>query len=326
MDDLPLIAEKTGLLQEWFPRNITTTFFKCTRWQLEETTDLLNCPFHYFCDSSYAGNFPPAVDLSVLSVVAASFLSAVTFTAMEFKTRGESFGRRNLKRRYFLPSGPVVLPLMLLALAKGQRINTMFPLSQLGPSILLLIHVSALAFENKADQRSISYAVMEASTVSGILHASLYLDSIILPYYTGLDALSRSIFSGECPSCVCRKEDLVVGGRLVTYRGSSKTTMFVIVVLCSRMLSRISGEEKFSLVIKMLVEVISWVSVAVDTVYLMISIPHESLIQKAVIYGGICVLILFNVFRKMQRVYGWLSVRHDRDGKKYVGLSGVEIL
>nr|CAD1835513.1 unnamed protein product [Ananas comosus var. bracteatus] len=32
-----------------------------------------------------------------------------------------------------------------------------------------------------------------------ILHASLYLDAIILPYYTGIDALSGSRFSDEWP-------------------------------------------------------------------------------------------------------------------------------
>ncbi|XP_020594797.1 uncharacterized protein LOC110034899, partial [Phalaenopsis equestris] len=248
MDDIPFIAEETSLLllQQWFTKNITTTFFKCTRWQLEETMDLLNCPFHYFCDSTYAGNLPPFIDLSALTFVALSFLSAAAFTALEFRTGGEIFGRRRLKRRYFLPSGPIVLPLMLLVLANGQRINTLFPLSQMGPSILLLIHVSALAFENRSDQRSIRYAVLEASTVSGILHASLYLDSVILPYYTGLDAITKSIFSSECPSCVCRKEELVVGGRLVSYRGCSKTTLVIIIALCSRMLCRICGEERLS--------------------------------------------------------------------------------
>ncbi|PKU77515.1 hypothetical protein MA16_Dca018010 [Dendrobium catenatum] len=326
MDDLPFIAEETGILQEWLTKNITTMFFKCTRWQVEETIDHLNCPFHYFCDSSYAGNFPPIIDLSVLAAMAVSFLSAAAFTALAFKSNGESFGRRNLKRRYFLPSGPIMLPVMLLILANGQRINTVFPLSQLGPSILLLIHVSALSFENKTDQRSIRYAVLEASTVSGILHASLYLDSIILPYYTGLDAISRSIFSGECPSCVCRKEDLVVGGRLVTYRGCSKTTLFIITALCSRMLSRISGEERFTMVIKLLLEVVGWVSVAADSVYLMIFIPHENPIHKVMIYGGICILILFNVFRKIYSLYGWFSLRRKMEGKKYQCLSGVEIL
>ncbi|KAL0913155.1 hypothetical protein M5K25_016593 [Dendrobium thyrsiflorum] len=295
MDDLPFIAEETGILQQWLTKNITTMFFKCTRWQVEETIDHLNCPYHYFCDSSYAGNFPPIIDLSVLAAMVVSFLSAAAFTALAFKSNGESFGRRNLKRRYFLPSGPIMLPVMLLILANGQRINTMFPLSQLGPSILLLIHVSALSFENKTDQRR-------------------------------LDAISRSIFSGECPSCVCRKEDLVVGGRLVTYRGCSKTTLFIITALCSRMLSRISGEERFTMVIKLLLEVVGWVSVAADSVYLMIFIPHENPIHKVMIYGGICILILFNVFRKIYSLHGWFSLRRKIEGKKYECLSGVEIL
>ncbi|WJX10602.1 hypothetical protein P8452_01300 [Trifolium repens] len=58
-----------------------------------------------------------------------------------------------------------------------------------------------------------------SSTISGILHASIYLDSILLPYYTGFDALMSSTFSGECATCVCRKEELVVGGKLVKYKG-----------------------------------------------------------------------------------------------------------
>lgn len=293
-----MMDAETGIFHEWSTDNIKTTFFKCTRWQVEETTDLLNCPFHYFCDSSYAGNFPPIADMSALAAVVGSFLSS---------------------------SGPVMLPLMLLLLANGQRINTFFPLSQMGPSILLLIHVSALAFEKKTDQSGLRYAVLEASTLTGILRASLNLDSIIQPYYTGLDALSRSFFSDECPSCVCRKEELVVGGRLVLYRGWSKTTVFIMIAQCSRMLCRISGENKFTMMIKLILEVIGWVSVAGDAIYLTIAIPFERSILKVMIYGGICVLISFNVFRRMYRLYVWLVLRHKIKKMKDVCLNNVEI-
>ncbi|KAH7855041.1 hypothetical protein Vadar_020586 [Vaccinium darrowii] len=98
--------------QGWVPEDIRETFFKCTRWQLEETMDPINCPYHYFCDST-----------------------------------------------------------------------------------------------NPAEKNDIKYAFYSASTISGILHASLYLDSTILPFYTGFDALVSSTFSVVgtiCVSTICR--------------------------------------------------------------------------------------------------------------------------
>ncbi|KAG0488563.1 hypothetical protein HPP92_007136 [Vanilla planifolia] len=314
------------LLHEWAVNNISTVFFKCTRWQVEETADLLNCPFHYFCDSWYAGNYPPIVDLSVLLVAVGSFLSAAAFTVLEFKGCGESFGPRNFKRRYFLPSGPVVLPLMLVALANGQKIDTLFPLSQVGPSLLLLIYVSALAFENKADRRNTRVAVLEASTVSGILHASLYLDSIVLPYYTGLDALASSVFSGECPMCVCRKEDLVAGGRLVSYRGCSKTMLAIVAALFSRMVCRIIGEGMSALLLKLLLEAIGWLYAAADAVYLMIIVPQGSHVLGTMAYGLVCALILSNVFRRLYGLCRWLEARRHMERKEDIGFIVLEIV
>ncbi|PKA54194.1 hypothetical protein AXF42_Ash000027 [Apostasia shenzhenica] len=301
------MEEEKGLPQQWVTKNLTTTFFKCTRWQVEETADLLNCPFHYFCDSSYAGNYHPFVDLFVLIFLLCSFRSASAFTALE----------RRFKRKYLLPSGPILLPLVVLILYHGQRINSLFPLSQMGPALLLLVHISALSFESRREQRSLRYAVLEASTVSGILHASMYLDSIILPYYTGLDALERSVFSGECPTCVCRREDMVAGGRIVLYRGWSKSTLAIVAALCSRMLGRIFGEEKSTLLVKLTAEVIGWGSVAGDAVYLLrIDIPGERESLKRAIYGGICALISCNALRKVYGAAVWLAAKRQTEKKK----------
>lgn len=194
---------------------VTRQILKCTRWQLEETTDFVTCPYHYYCDSSYPGDYSAAIGFLVAAFAAYCFLSTLAFTVLDL-VRGNggggapAAGVRGIKRKYLLPSGPFLLPLVLLALAKGQRVNAVFPLAQLGPALLLLLQASALAFRNEADG-DIRYAVLEASTVSGVLHASLYLDAVVLPYYTGLEALRWSRFSGECASCLCRMEPVVVG-------------------------------------------------------------------------------------------------------------------
>ncbi|KAG9455409.1 hypothetical protein H6P81_008313 [Aristolochia fimbriata] len=131
---------------EWTQQNVTTTFFKCTQWQVQETTDLVDCPFHYFCDSSYP---------------AASYTITISFTLLENRGGGNlGFAASQSKRRYWLPSGPIFLPLTLLSLAKGQRINTVFPLSNVGPALVQLLYVSALAFEYTLD-RSIKYILFE---------------------------------------------------------------------------------------------------------------------------------------------------------------------
>lgn len=284
-------------------------FFKCTRWLLEETNDIPGCRYHYFCDSTYPGNYPSHVDLAVLIFVVASYLLVLAFTLQRF--RKGSNNMRTLKRRYLLPSGPISLPLILLILAKGSRINTLFPLYNLGPALHHLVHISVLAFDYQSADRSMKCAVLEASTISGILHASLYLDSIIMPYYTGLDALTKSSFSGDCETCVCRTRVLVVGGRTVSYRGWSKTAVAVIATLGSRMLSRIVGEEQLDLVIraKMLLEGLSWVLIAKDVVYLMNYVPQENVILNAMTYGGICFLIFLNALRKVQGFAVWMARR-----------------
>ncbi|XP_042504344.1 uncharacterized protein LOC122081338 [Macadamia integrifolia] len=301
---LLLYPEIPAFRPEWAVENISTTFFKCIRWQVEETTDPINCPYHYFCDSTYPGNYPPIVDIAVLILAATSYLATLIITVLEISGgRGISFSQST--RRYWLPSGPVVLPFILLVFAKGNRINTLFPLSCMGPSILQLVYISALAFENAAD-RNFKHALFEASTVSGILHASLYLDSIILPFYTGLDALMSSTLSGECVSCVCRKEVLKVGGRLLSYRGWSVTTFCVIGTLCSRIVCILLGEDRGrNALIKSLLESLGWILITMDCLYLMIHSPQRSPESRAA-FGGVFVLICLHILRKACTMWSFL--------------------
>ncbi|XP_072954620.1 uncharacterized protein [Typha angustifolia] len=288
---------------EWALKSITTSILKCTRWQIEEPRDLLNCPYHYFCDSTYPGDYPSIVDLLALLFAAFCLLSTAAFTLMAFTKFTAA-----VKRKYLLPSGPIALPFVLLILAKGHRINTFFPLSHMGPALLQLLQLSALAFRHEVD-KDLRYAVLKASTVSGILHASLYLDAIILPYYTGLEVLRESTFSGECTSCVCRTEALVVGGKSVSYRGLSKTSLSVIFALCSRMVCRIYGEERLSLVIKWALEGISWIFIAIDSVYLVSMNPEGGLLATKVVYRMLCALVFLNIFIKVRCFLAWASTR-----------------
>ncbi|KAK6285887.1 hypothetical protein POUND7_012066 [Theobroma cacao] len=135
---------------EWDLEDIRMAFFKCTRWQVEETLDPINCPFHYFCDSIYPGNYPPAVDVLVLLLTTASYLATLVIMLIDISRRGRPCLSQS--KRFLLPSGPVSLPLILLALANGQRINILFPLSCIAPAILQLIQISALAFDIGADK------------------------------------------------------------------------------------------------------------------------------------------------------------------------------
>ncbi|KAH7840907.1 hypothetical protein Vadar_023142 [Vaccinium darrowii] len=59
-------SEFPAFRHKWVPEDIRETFFKCTRWQLEETMDPINCPYHYFCDSTNPANYPPAVNVGNL--------------------------------------------------------------------------------------------------------------------------------------------------------------------------------------------------------------------------------------------------------------------
>ncbi|CAN6301527.1 unnamed protein product [Urochloa humidicola] len=290
---------------------VTRQILKCTRWQLEETTDFVTCPYHYYCDSSYPGDYPAAVGLLVAAFAAYCFLSTLAFTVLDLVRAPAAPGVRGIKRKYLVPSGPFLLPLVLLALAKGQRVNAVFPLAQLGPALLLLLQASALAFRNEADG-DIRYAVLEASTVSGVLHASLYLDAVVLPYYTGMEALRWSRFSGECASCLCRMEPLVVGGTAVQYRGLSKTALAIIFALCSRMVCRIYGEERLSAWTRSALEAVGWVFVAGDAVYLVGWVAAEGGTVGVAAYSLVAGLVFLSVFGKVYRFLAWVETRQSQ--------------
>ncbi|XVF22251.1 hypothetical protein REPUB_Repub12eG0157500 [Reevesia pubescens] len=304
MESQILHPKVAGFQPEWDLEDIRNAFFKCTRWQVEETLDPINCPFHYFCDSIYPGNYPPAVDILVLLLTTASYLATLVIILIDISRRGRPSLSKS--KRFLLPSGPVSLPLILLALAKGPRINILFPLSCIAPAMLQLIQISALAFDI-GDDKDPRYAFLEASTISGILQASVYLDSIILPYYTGIDALASSTFSGECLSCVCRKEVLVAGGKLISHRGWSVTTFCVIGALCLRIICRLSDENKgkFSS-IQSLLESLGWILITKDCIYLVANSPPEKSLLQAAALGGILVLICLHVLKKFcTRITQW---------------------
>lgn len=340
--------------------NITTTFFRCIKWQVEETTDPVNCPYHYFCASSYqGGDYPPAIAILVLLFTATLYLVTLVFTVQEIVCKstttnssttaaageggdrhrairyncGGSGSRRS--RRYWIPSGPIALPFILLSLAKGYRINTLSPLGEcIGPALFQLLQISALAFPNDDDdddynmegnfnkwKYDLKYILFELSTVSGILHASLFLDYIILPFYTGYDALmSSTSFSGECASCMCRTEVLEVGGKLVSYRGWSISMFSVVGVLCLRTISRLlmlflshyddevhkatvlAMVKILQVVIKPALETMSWMLISKDTIYLMMNSPESdgSAPLRLAAHGCACFLICLHVFTKLR--------------------------
>ncbi|XP_040384218.1 uncharacterized protein LOC102713024 [Oryza brachyantha] len=288
--------------------NVTRQILKCTRWQLEETTDFITCPYHYYCDSAYPGDYAAAVGALVAAFAVYCLLSAAAFAVLDIGRGGGGGGGGRTRRKYMVPSGPFLLPLVLLALAKGQRINAVFPLAQLGPALLLTLQASALAFRNEADG-DLRYAVLEASTVSGILHASLYLDAVVLPFYTGTDALRWSRFSGECATCLCRMEPLVVGGRTVLYRGLSKTALAIIFALCSRMVCRIYGEERLSAWTRSALEAASWVFVAGDGVYLTGWALAEGAAASVAAYALVAGLVFLCIFGKVYKLLAWMETR-----------------
>lgn len=300
----------TPQLQQLGGDAVTRQILKCTRWQLEETTDFVTCPYHYYCDSSYPGDYHSAVGALVAAFAAYCFVAALAFAVLDLARSGAA-GVRGVKRKYLVPSGPFLLPLVLLALAKGQRVNAVFPLAQLGPALLLLLQASALAFRNEADG-DIRYAVLEASTVSGVLHASLYLDAVVLPYYTGLEALRWSRFSGECASCLCRMEPLVVGGTAMRYRGLSKTALAIIFALCSRMVCRIYGEERLSAWTRSALEGVGWVFVAADAVYLVGWVAAEGGAVGVAAYSLVAGLVFLCVFGKVYRFLAWVESRQSQ--------------
>ncbi|KAM7276147.1 hypothetical protein ACFE04_018013 [Oxalis oulophora] len=287
-----------NLALKWDLEDIHTAFYKCVRWQAEVTNDPLDCSFRYFCDSKYPGNYPQVVDILVLIFATSSYLATLILVIIELSKRGS----RPLlikSMRYFLPSGPIFLPIILLVFAKGNRINSSFPISSFGPAIFQLVQISALTFDN-GENMDLKYAFFEASTISGVLHASLYLDSVILPYYTGFDALRTSSLSGDCISCICRKEPLVVGGKSVSYRGRSATTFLVVGALSLRILCRVREPTKRRVgMIKCLFEALGWVVITMDCVYLVKNPTTERSTMRSVAFVSIlsliCVCVSINV-------------------------------
>ncbi|XAR62729.1 hypothetical protein NMG60_11017589 [Bertholletia excelsa] len=305
---LPHIEINPAFLQQWELDDIHNAFFKCTRWQLEETLDPVYCPYHYFCSSTYPGNYPPVVDILLLALVAISYWATLVLTLIQkygatchvSRCYNVFMGGRWATISYLVPSGPITLPLILLALAKGHRIATAFPVSAIGPSVLQLILISALAHDTGYES-DIRYTFYKASTISGILHASVYVDSAVLPYYTGLDALLLSTFSGECMSCVCRKDTLVVGGKLVAYRGWSATSFSVVGALCLRMICRLFRGEKMGkvTVARAFLENLGWIFIARDCVYLIASSHLERNVLGVAVSSCVLVLICLEVVRKV---------------------------
>ncbi|KAJ8436917.1 hypothetical protein Cgig2_017342 [Carnegiea gigantea] len=250
--------------------------------------------------SNYAGDYPAWIDNMVMVFTTASFLATVILMVVEMMggRKPTRLSRLSQSRRYFLPSGPISLPVILVIMAKGYRINTVFPMSYNGPAILQLVRMSALAFATETES-DIKYVFLEASTVSGILHTALYLDSIILPYYTGLDALVSSRFSGECLTCVCRQQVLVVGGRLIFYRGWSVTTAMVAGTMIFRIFSRLATEGKARIMfMKFTMEALSWILITLECVYLLIISPPERTWTRAACFGGVYVLLCLQLLRR----------------------------
>lgn len=284
--------------------DIVRAFFKCTKWLREETSDPLICPYSYFCNSVYPGDYPAAVDLSIFLLSAASYAFTVAATLLDLA--GESPAVDWTRRlRFLLPSGPVILPALLLALVNGHRTGAAIPLSGIGPAFFQLVLLSALAFEYPPE-RTLRHVLLVVSSISGILHASLRLDAVILPYYTGLDALLRSTLSGECPTCVCRQEALVVGGGLVSYRGWSMATFAVAGTLLCRLASLLCGEEKMGVAAKSTAEALAWVLIGREWVDFVRDLPPGGFVEMAA-HVAVCLLMSLQILRRACSLLAWLG-------------------
>ncbi|KMZ76155.1 hypothetical protein ZOSMA_106G00610 [Zostera marina] len=281
---------------------VAAAFFKCTRWEEDQIDFRRNCRYHYSCERTFFnGDYPPAVDVLVCFLAIVCYILCLFFTVLHVgKSPRCDYLRR--PRRCLLVSGPILLPLLILVLSNGHRINTAFPLAHMGPVLLQLVHLSVLAFATKPE-RTILYAVIETSTASGILRASIYLDAVILPYHTGLDALLRSTMSGECETCVCRDKPLTVGGDIISYRGLSSTTFCVIGTLCSRMVCGLFGKDALNIIkwIEVSIESIGWGLILKDCIFLMVDPPKPGspeLVAKA----AVGFLIILHISQKIYRL------------------------
>ncbi|KMT20181.1 hypothetical protein BVRB_1g001900 [Beta vulgaris subsp. vulgaris] len=252
--------------------DIQRIFFKCTKWQLEETLDPINCPYHYYCNNNYPGDYPSWVDSLAILFITITFLATAVFMVVEIIRGRKGAGpltRLNQLRRYFLPSGPIFLPIILLIMGKGHRINSAFPLSYNGPAILHLVRISALAFDTETES-DVKYVFLEASTISG-----------------------------ECSSCVCRQQVLAVGGMLV-YRGWSVTTALVVGTLIFRIFSRVTTESKRrTKLMKSTMESLSWILMTVECFYLLIIPPPIRAWTRAASFSGVFVLMCLQLLKRL---------------------------
>lgn len=91
------------------------------------------------------------------------------------------------------------------------------------------------------------------------------LDSILLPYYKGSDALVSTTFSGKCSSCACRNEMLII----LVPRGGDQWPHFQLWVLSVEGLSADCGKKTgTTILIRPWLESIAWILTFLDSVYL----------------------------------------------------------
>lgn len=82
------------------------------------------------------------------------------------------------------------------------------------------------------------------------------LDSILLPYYKGSDALVSTTFSGKCSSCACRNEMLII----LVPRGGDQWPHFQLWVLSVEGLSADCGKKTgTTILIRPWLESIAWI-------------------------------------------------------------------
>ncbi|XP_057833157.1 uncharacterized protein LOC131043935 [Cryptomeria japonica] len=300
--------------KQW--RYLSKTFLKCKVWQVEETLDTINCPYHYYCNTTYPGNYLAVVDW--FAVLLAAALCLCLSGVMIWEVRGRLFGQdfSRGKARYWVPSGPLLLPLSLLVMAKGHRINSVFPMAYMAPAWLKLLHISALGFtgyEINGVSKNLNAVVFEVSMAVGMLHGSLYVDAVTLPYYTGVEA-SMSMSSGICRSCICRKEPLVAGGTFF-YRAWSYGSFVVFSGLLSRLAYGLwwndGNAERFISLARWGLELLAWGFTAWDVFKMGHNSPplQHGLPYKSVMAPLLLMLLLcfykrvWNLYREIESKY-----------------------
>ncbi|RYR32183.1 hypothetical protein Ahy_A10g046783 [Arachis hypogaea] len=108
---LPTIQPGRDLTLTAADAHAAATFFKCISWQVEETLDLLNCPYHYVCETTYPANYPPYVDILVLLFATASYLVTLVIVATTARSRyssSSSSTQRTTRKEELVVGGKVV--------------------------------------------------------------------------------------------------------------------------------------------------------------------------------------------------------------------------